>query len=376
MGRHSLQPNEAPAVPQAPAETTLPETAAWAGGAAATSSTSSRSVVSSRRYGAVAALAAATALSAVALTADPATTPSASAAQISASFEVPREIVTAEPDLTAEVTIVADGKALVATTEADTWAQVLAENNITVGDDDIVSEELSGEVVDGGILTIERVTFEDVVEEETQGFETIREEDPNLEKGTEKVVTEGAEGVTRTTYRVTLIDGKEDSREKTITAKVSDPVDRVIAVGTKEPVVEETVEEAAPTQAVTEAPAAAATQEAAEPEPAPAQPVVVNAGGSKGIAQQMVAAKGWSTSEFQCLEVLWQRESGWNHLAQNPSSGAYGIPQSLPGSKMASHGADWRTNPATQIAWGLDYIQGRYGTPCGALGHSNARGWY
>ena len=67
---------------------------------------------------------------------------------------------------------------------------------------------------------------------------------------------------------------------------------------------------------------------------------------------------------------------GWNAAAENPSSGAYGIPQSLPGSKMATHGSDWRTNPETQIRWGIDYIKGRYGTPCGAWAHSEANNWY
>ncbi|WP_312349907.1 ubiquitin-like domain-containing protein [Actinomyces sp.] len=96
----------------------------------------------------------------------------------------------------------------------------------------------------------------------------------------------------------------------------------------------------------------------------------------RAIAQSMVAARGWSDTEFQCLVSLWDRESGWNPYAANPSSGAYGIPQALPGSKMASAGADWQTNPATQITWGLGYIAGRYGTPCGAWAHSNSVGWY
>ncbi|CAL9534286.1 hypothetical protein SUDANB67_04103 [Nocardiopsis dassonvillei] len=92
-------------------------------------------------------------------------------------------------------------------------------------------------------------------------------------------------------------------------------------------------------------------------------------GDPKGIALQMVTDQGWAASEFHdCLEPLWQKESNWNPSAQNPSSGAYGIPQSLPGDKMATHGDDWQTNPATQIAWGIDYIKGRYGTPCEGLG--------
>ncbi len=98
--------------------------------------------------------------------------------------------------------------------------------------------------------------------------------------------------------------------------------------------------------------------------------------GNKAVGCTMTLDAGWGLGEFSCLESLWDRESGWNETAANPSSGAYGIPQSLPGDKMASHGGDWRTNPATQIAWGLDYIEGRYGSPCGAWSHSESNGWY
>jgi hypothetical protein len=99
-------------------------------------------------------------------------------------------------------------------------------------------------------------------------------------------------------------------------------------------------------------------------------------GTAKAIAAEMVAARGWSTGEYDCLVALWNKESGWNVYAYNASSGAYGIPQALPGSKMATAGADWQTNPATQITWGLGYIQARYGTPCGAWAHSQSVGWY
>ncbi|QSB05870.1 hypothetical protein [Natronoglycomyces albus] len=84
---------------------------------------------------------------------------------------------------------------------------------------------------------------------------------------------------------------------------------------------------------------------------------------------------GFDLEQFACLEKLWTKESGWNHLAEN-SIGAYGIPQSLPGSKMESEGSDWRTNAVTQIRWGLGYIQGRYGQPCAAWAHSQANNWY
>ena len=96
----------------------------------------------------------------------------------------------------------------------------------------------------------------------------------------------------------------------------------------------------------------------------------------RSLARPLVAAQGWGDSEYQCLILLWNRESQWNPYAENAYSGAYGIPQALPGSKMASAGADWRTNPITQINWGIGYIKGRYGTPCSAWAHSNAVGWY
>jgi murein DD-endopeptidase MepM/ murein hydrolase activator NlpD len=96
----------------------------------------------------------------------------------------------------------------------------------------------------------------------------------------------------------------------------------------------------------------------------------------KAIARIMARDRGWGGGQFSCLRQLWQRESNWNHRAMNPSSGAYGIPQSLPGGKMASAGSDWRTNPITQIEWGLDYIADRYGTPCGAWAHSESHNWY
>ncbi|MFI6296156.1 lytic transglycosylase domain-containing protein [Nonomuraea sp. NPDC050790] len=99
-------------------------------------------------------------------------------------------------------------------------------------------------------------------------------------------------------------------------------------------------------------------------------------GSNKAVAKGMLGEFGFGEDQWGCLEKLWHKESGWNERAMNRYSGAYGIPQSLPGSKMASAGSDWQTNAATQIKWGLGYIKGRYGTPCGAWGHSQAKGWY
>ena len=98
-------------------------------------------------------------------------------------------------------------------------------------------------------------------------------------------------------------------------------------------------------------------------------------GSPRTIAHTLVRQRGWSDEQFGCLETLWTRESDWRVTAENPS-GAYGIPQSLPASKMAMMGADWRTNPVTQIRWGLYYIAGSYGSPCAALEHSYRYNYY
>lgn len=95
----------------------------------------------------------------------------------------------------------------------------------------------------------------------------------------------------------------------------------------------------------------------------------------RAIARAMLAAQG-QAGQFGCLDRLWTRESEWRVTARNPSSGAYGIPQSLPASKLATAGSDWRTSARTQIRWGLGYIDARYGSPCAAWAHSQSHGWY
>ncbi len=91
----------------------------------------------------------------------------------------------------------------------------------------------------------------------------------------------------------------------------------------------------------------------------------------------MIKRYQWKSSgQYICLVKLWNRESHWNHRAHNSRSGAHGIPQALPGSKMRSAGSDWRTNAITQIRWGLGYVHSRYSTPCGAWSHFRSHGWY
>ncbi|MDQ0680067.1 type V secretory pathway adhesin AidA [Arthrobacter pascens] len=140
---------------------------------------------------------------------------------------------------------------------------------------------------------------------------------------------------------------------------------------------------------VTVAPQAAEPAPAPEPEPAPApapEPVAVpepapvvavnDPAGAQAYAAGQLANYGWSADQMQCLKTLWTKESEWSTTATNASSGAYGIVQSLPAEKMASSGADYLTNYRTQINWGLNYIQERYQSPCGALNFHLSHNWY
>jgi hypothetical protein len=152
------------------------------------------------------------------------------------------------------------------------------------------------------------------------------------------VQRKGHAGTRTTVQRVTTVDGKVTARKtlKTHSTEVS----RIVVKGTRK------------------------------------SPKHATVGYSKAVAKDLVRRKGWSSHQYTCLVKLWNRESGWRVSATNRSSGAAGIPQALPGRKMASAGPGWRTNAKTQISWGLGYIKGRYHTPCGALSHSNHHGWY
>ena len=210
-----------------------------------------------------------------------------------------------------------------------------------------------------------------VTEESTEEHGRVEKETDSLPEGETKVETEGVDGLVRTTYEVVSKDGTEVSRTPLSSAVVTEKVDEVVLVGTGSG---NTGGKSAPAdsgsggggggESSSPAPAANASGDGTTPE------------GAQAIARSLMGSYGWGDGEFSCLQSLWNRESGWNYPAQNASSGAYGIPQALPGSKMSSVADDWATNPATQITWGLGYIQGRYGTPCSAWAHSESVGWY
>ena len=198
---------------------------------------------------------------------------------------------------------------------------------------------------------------------------------PITEHSTSQPVTqvrsEGTKEATPTALVAAGIDPKATLEEKTESDGTTSVRYRAKlgSISTKEEIAEITGEAKNADQATAAAAAAAAAE-------AGAVPTTYSGEDPRSLAKALVAAQGWSDSEYQCLVLLWNRESQWNPYAENSSSGAYGIPQALPGSKMASAGADWRTNPITQINWGIGYIKGRYGTPCSAWAHSNAVGWY
>lgn len=254
------------------------------------------------------------------------------------------------------VTLIHDGRTDQLMTTAASVSQVISEDNVTLSKIDKVSQPKFAPPTDGMTIVVQRVTTGKTVEAQPIPFQTDRQPDPSMPQGETTVLTAGANGSQNVTYAVVYVDGVLAGKTMLTTQVLSNPTTQVEKVGTATP--------------VAAAPAAASVSGGG------GGPVIaVSPGSAQDIARQMLAARGMGSDQFSCLVSLWNKESGWRVNAAN-SSGAYGIPQALPGSKMASAGPDWQTNAATQITWGLGYIQGRYGTPCAAWSHSQANNWY
>lgn len=239
------------------------------------------------------------------------------------------------------VRVLVDGQVVPVSTDAATVGDVLTDAGVRLGPKDAVSAPLDAAAVDGMVVVVTRGRSTSSKVTEVVAFDSREVKDPSLLQGQRRVETEGRVGEVRSTYTVVRRGGVEVSRTLVSRTVVTTPVTEVVRVGTLDP-----------------------------------SQVVVSPSAAKAVARSLVAARGWDSSQYTCLVSLWTKESGWNVHAQNASSGAYGIAQALPGSKMASVGADWRVNATTQITWGLGYIAGRYGTPCGAWSHSQSTGWY
>ncbi len=207
------------------------------------------------------------------------------------------------------------------------------------------SEVSKDDVIDNYASIVEKI----VIEEETIPFETITKDVSNNAKDTtNKVIQEGKDGLKKITYKIKYQNDEEIEKTKISEEIVKKPVDKIVQVNAK--------------ATVRSGLSRAATS------------------GSKAeyqaYAKERCADYGWSDYDFDCLVALWNRESRWTVNACNSYSGAYGIPQSLPASKMASAGSDYLTNYKTQINWGLSYISSRYGSPSAAWAHSERTGWY
>ena len=250
-------------------------------------------------------------------------------------------------DAQGPVAVVADGKSVIVK-HNDTVDGALADAGITLGDADLVTvldlgaaglaetDLAAAQAAGAGVVVrVQRVATQQVTTTTAVPFETEQRDDASLYVGDSKVLQEGADGVRTVVENVQTVDGVETGRTVVSDEVTTAPVSKVVLNGTQE---------------------------------RPKDP--------RAIGQMLAAARGWTGSQWTCLDKLFTKESNWRVTADNPTSSAYGIPQALPGSKMASVGSDWRTNPATQITWGLNYIAGRYGTPCGAWSHSQSHNWY
>ena len=255
-------------------------------------------------------------------------------------------------------------------------SEILEENHVMLSSDEIVVPGMDEDITSTNSIIITKQGYEPVkiaqVSEEEQNsnieeiaqnysdieseiitvqepipFETITKDVSNGGSTTNRVIQAGKNGIKEVTYNVKYKNGVEIERIEVSSKVIQEPVNKIVEIQTK---------------------------------------IVTSRSGGRAIsgsvaeyqayAAEMCSTYGWSQTDFECLVSLWYKESRWNPNAYNSSSGAYGIPQALPGSKMASAGSDYQTNYKTQINWGLSYIKARYGTPQNAWSHSQAKGWY
>ncbi len=236
---------------------------------------------------------------------------------------------------------------------------VLEAGNITLEPGDQITPGLNAPVKESTVIVIHRANTIVQTVDSPIPFNTITEKTASLPAGVQKVKTEGVPGVMETTNLVQKAGSQIISTNAFSTWVKTVPINKVILIGTGS----------------TDSGNSNSGSPTPAPNPAPDNNVgtTMPVGQAQQYALQGVQARGWGAGQFTCLVQLWQRESGWNMHSMNPSSGAYGIPQALPGSKM---GPGWQNSATVQINWGLGYIAARYGDPCNALAHSNSTGWY
>ena len=297
----------------------------------------------------------------------------------------------------------------------------------TLGENDIVEPSLDTMLSSGAVINVTTTSYTEVVETITVPFETEYVEDDELYEDEEEIEQYGITGITVNTYEVKRHRRKVESKILLETVEESAPQTQIVRYGTMAYEAEEDEEESpAPvedeeadseedfgededtpeeSEATGEDKAASedeeesseakeeSSDEAEDTEDAEGteetQPdseeaeeqestetTITFANDYQRYAYEKCIAREWTEDDYNNLVSLWNRESGWNPYAENPWTGAYGIPQALPGNKMSSHGDDWATNGYVQVDWGLDYIAGRYGTPSSAWDYFCTYGWY
>ena len=269
--------------------------------------------------------------------------------------------------LTSVKILLSSGHEMDVITKSSKVSDILAENHVVVLEDEKVVPSLNEELSDNKTITItkgskeekkENISAEEILQSYTQivekivteeieiPYETITKDISNGSYATQnRVVQAGSNGLKRVTYRIRYQNGAEIEKTEISSEIIKEPVDKIVEVRVRQ--------------------------------------VTSRGGIVKGSVSEYQAYVqkrcfdyGWSDADFQALVKLWNKESGWNPSAHNSSSGAHGIPQALPASKMATAGSDYLTNYKTQIEWGLSYIRNRYGTPTSAWNHSCRKGWY
>ncbi|WP_163229383.1 G5 domain-containing protein [Bifidobacterium aerophilum] len=234
---------------------------------------------------------------------------------------------------------------------------VLDAGDITLEPDDKVTPALTASVSESTVITIERAGTQVETKDEPIAFNEVRKETADLPKGTEKVETEGEKGVMETTSLVTRSGGQVISSNVFTSYVKKAPVDKVILVGTGES---------------SSSSSSSSSDTATSTDIGTTTPV----GDMQQWAHDYLLDNGYTEADFTATAYIINHESGWRVNATNASSGAYGLAQALPGSKMASAGSDWATNYQTQLKWFWGYCESRYGSIQGAYAFWLANHWY
>jgi resuscitation-promoting factor RpfB len=251
------------------------------------------------------------------------------------------------------VTVVRDGVQRRVTTTDRTVGEVLADLEIATGHGTRVTPGVGAALADHQRILVQQVTHRRTTRLQKVPFPRRTLRSSTMLRGVTQLVHPGRPGLARVSYSVVYLDGRRVGTTRTGATVVRRPVAQLTRIGTEH------------LPKILAAPGGGMIS-GVDATPAQAQ----------AIARAMLGPRGWS-DQWACLLTMWTHESSWRFDATNPSSGSYGIPQALPGIKMASVGSDWQTDATTQITWGLQYIAERYGDPCNAWAlWEEHGGWY